>query len=74
MKLGVMTACLVMMMFGMAGVAMGAVGVMRRLLVIAGFMMPGGFAVMPGCMFVVFGSLFVVLDAFVVAHIFLPVE
>jgi hypothetical protein len=34
--LGVMTAGLDMMMFGMAGMTVGAVGVVRRLLVIAG--------------------------------------
>jgi hypothetical protein len=72
MKLGVMPARLVVMMLGMAGMAMGAVGVMRRLLMIAGFMMLGGFAVMLRGMLMVLGSLMVVLYAFVVAHVFSP--
>ena len=69
---GVMTACLGMMFFGMAGVAMRAVGVMRRFLVIAGFMVFGGFAVMFCRVFVVLGGLVMVLDACVVAHVFAP--
>jgi hypothetical protein len=70
--LGVMTAGLGMMLFGVAGVAVSGVGVVRRLLVIAGLVMLGGFAVMPGGVFVVFGSLvMMVLDACVVAHILL---
>ena len=70
--LGVMTAGLGMMLFGVAGVAVSGVGVVRRLLVIAGFMVLGGFAVMLGSMFVVFGRLvMMVLDACVVAHIWL---
>jgi hypothetical protein len=71
--LGVMTARLGVMLLGLAGMAMGAVGVMRRLLVIAGLMVPGGFAVMPRGVFVVFGSLLMVLDACVLAHVALPV-
>ena len=69
---GVVTARLDVMVFGMAGVAMGAVGVMGRLLVIAGFVMLGGFAVMFRRMFVVFGGLVVMVDG-VVAHVSLPV-
>jgi hypothetical protein len=69
--LGVMTAGLGMMLFGMAGMAVSAVGVVRGLLVIAGLMVLGGFAMMLGGMFVVFGSLMMVLDACVVAHILL---
>jgi hypothetical protein len=70
--LGVMTAGLDMMMFGMAGMTVGTVGVVRRLLVIAGLMMPGGFAMVLGCVLVVFGRLvMMVLDACVVAHVFL---
>jgi hypothetical protein len=71
-KPGVVPACLVVMMFGMAGVAMGAVGVVRRLLVIAGFMMPGGFAVMFRGLLVMFGSLLMVFYALVIAHVFSP--
>jgi hypothetical protein len=70
--LGVMTACLDMMMFGMAGMTVGAVGVVRRLLVITGLMMLGGFAMVLGCMFVMFGSLVMMVDACVVAHVCSP--
>jgi hypothetical protein len=69
---GVMTAGLDVMVFGMAGMAMGAVSVVRRLFVIAGLMVLGRFAVMLRRMFVVFGGLVMMLDAFVVAHIFSP--
>jgi hypothetical protein len=71
--LGVMTAGLDKMMFGVAGVAVSAVGVVRGLVVIAGLMMPGGFAVMLGSVFVMFGGLVMVLDAFMLAHAVLPV-
>jgi hypothetical protein len=71
--LGVMTAGLDMMVFGMAGMAMGAVGVMRRLFVIAGLMVFGRFTVMLRGMFVVFSGLVMVLYACVVAHNTLPV-
>jgi hypothetical protein len=71
--LGVMTARLGMMLLGMAGMAVGGMGVMRRLLVIAGLMMFGGFAVMLGRVFVMFGGLvMMVLDACVVAHVCSP--
>ena len=70
--LGVMTAGLDMMMFGMAGMTVGAVSVVRRLLVIAGLMMLGGFTMVLGCVLVMFGSLVMVLDACVVAHVFSP--
>jgi hypothetical protein len=70
--LGVMAACLDVMMFGMAGMTVGAVGVVRRLLVIAGLMMLGGFTMVLGCVLVMFGSLVMVLDACVVAHVFSP--
>jgi hypothetical protein len=52
--LGVMTARLGMVFFSVAGMAMGAVGVMRGLLVLAGFVMLGGFAVMLGGVLVMF--------------------
>ena len=72
--LGVVTACLDMMGFGVAGMAMRAVRVMGRLFVVACLMMSGGFAVMPGRVLVVLGSLLMVLDTCVVAHILsLPV-
>jgi hypothetical protein len=69
---GVVTARLDMMVFGMAGVAMGAVGVMGRLLVIAGFMMFRGFAVVLRRLLVMFGGLVMVLNACMVAHVLLP--
>ena len=67
--LGVMTARLDMMMFGMAGMTVGGVGMVRRLLVIAGLMMPGGFTMVLRRVLVMFGSLVMVLDACVVAHV-----
>ena len=70
--LGVMTAGFGVMMLGVAGVAMRAVGVMRRLFVIAGFMMPGGFAVVLRGMLVMFGRFVMMLDACVVAHVSSP--
>ena len=69
---GVMAAGFDMMMFGVTGVAMRAVGVVRGLFVIAGFMMLGGFAVMLRCMLVMFGSLVMVLYVLVLAHDFSP--
>jgi hypothetical protein len=71
--LGVITARLGMVFFGMAGMAMGAVGVVRRFFVIAGLMVLGGLAVMPRRMLVVFGRLSMELNAFVVAHLALPI-
>jgi hypothetical protein len=70
---GVMTAGLHMMLFGVAGMTVGAVGVVRRLFVIAGFMVLGGFAMMLGGMLVMLGGLvMVMLDACVVVHISSP--
>ena len=71
---GVVTAGLDMMMFGVAGMAVGAVGVVRGLFVIAGFMTLGGFAVMFGGVLVMLGSLVMMLYAFVLAHVALPVR
>jgi hypothetical protein len=70
--LGVMTAGFGVVMLGVAGVAMGAVGVMGRLFVIAGFMMLGSFAMVLRGMLVVFGRLVMMLDACVVAHVSSP--
>ena len=67
--LGVVTARLDVMMFGVAGMAMGGVGVMGSLLVIAGLVVLGGFAVMLGSVFVMFGRLVMVVDACVVARV-----
>ena len=69
--LSVMTACLGMMFFGVAGMAMGAVRVVRRLLMIAGLVMLGGFAVMLGRMLMMFGGLVVMFDG-VFAHVCAP--
>ncbi|GIQ75706.1 hypothetical protein [Bradyrhizobium sp. RD5-C2] len=71
--LGVMPAGLGVVMLGMAGVTMGAVRVMRRLVMVAGFVVLGGFAVMTRRVFVVLGGLVVMLNACVVAHEDLPV-
>jgi len=71
--LGVMTAGFDMMMLGMAGVSVRAVRMMSRLLVIAGFMMPGSFAMVLRGMLVMFSRLVMMLDACVVAHISSPV-
>jgi hypothetical protein len=72
--LGVMAARLDMMMFGVAGVPVRGMGMMRRLFVIAGFVVLGGFAVMPGRVLVMFGRLVMMLHALMVAHISLPVR
>jgi hypothetical protein len=66
--LGVMTARFAMVFFSVAGMAMGAVGVMRGLLVIADFVMLGGFAVMLGGVLVMFGGLLMMFDG-VLAHV-----
>jgi hypothetical protein len=71
--LGVMAAGLDMMMFGVAGMPVGAVGVVRGLFMIAGAMVLGRFTVMLRCVLVVFGGLVMMLYACVVAHIALPV-
>ena len=70
---GVMPARLDVMMLGVAGVTVGGVRVMRRLLVIAGLVMLGGFAMMLCCMLMVLGRLVVMLHALMLAHISLPV-
>jgi hypothetical protein len=69
--LGVMTAGFGMMFFGVAGVAVSAVGVVRGLFVIAGLVVLGGFAVMPGGMLMVFGGFMMMLDG-VFAHVCAP--
>ena len=70
---GVMTARLDMMMFGVAGMTVRGVGVVRRLFVIAGFVMLGGFAMVLCRMLVMFGRLVMMINACVVAHVALPV-
>ena len=69
----VMPARLDVMMLGVAGMAVGGVRMMRRLLVIAGLVMLGGFAMMLCCMLMVLGRLVVMLHALMLAHISLPV-
>jgi hypothetical protein len=69
--LGVMTARLGMVFFGVAGMAVGAVSVVRGLFVIAGFVVLGGFTVMLGGMLVMFGGLVVMFDG-VFAHVWAP--
>jgi hypothetical protein len=70
--LGVMTARLVMMMFGMAGVAVRGMGMVGGFFVIAGLMVLGGLAVMFRRMFVMLGGLVMMLDVLVCAHVLLP--
>jgi hypothetical protein len=71
--LGVMTARLYMMMLGVAGMAVGGVRMMRRLLVIAGLVMFGRLPMMLCRMLMVLGRLLVMLNALMFAHISLPV-
>jgi hypothetical protein len=70
--LGVVAARLDVMLFGMTRMAVGCVRMVRRLLVIAGFMMLGGLAMVLGGMLVMFGGLVVVLDALMLAHVASP--
>jgi hypothetical protein len=56
---GVVAARLVMMMLGMAGMAMRGMGMVHRLLMVVGLVMLGGLVMM--------------LDALVSAHVSLPV-
>jgi hypothetical protein len=69
---GVMTTGFDVVMFGMAGMTMSAVRMVRRLFVIASFMMLGGFTVMLGRVLVMFRRLVVVFDACMVAHVRSP--
>ena len=71
---GVVTARLGVVMFGVAGMAVRGVGVMRGLFVVAGLVMLGGFAVMLGGMLVMLGGLVVMIDVGVLAHVALPVR
>jgi hypothetical protein len=69
---GMMTAGFHVVMFGMAGMAMSTVGMVRRFFVIAGFVMFGGFTVMFCRVLVMFSGLMVMLDACMVAHVRSP--
>jgi len=68
-RLSVVPARLAMMMFGMAGVSVGDVGMMRRLFVIAGLMVLRRFTMMLGRVLVMFGGFLMVLSALVLAHV-----
>jgi hypothetical protein len=69
---GVVTARLGMVMFGVAGMTVRGVGVVRRLFVIAGFVVLRRLAVMFCRMLVMLGGLVVMLDVGVFAHFALP--
>jgi hypothetical protein len=69
---GVVAARFGVVMLGVTGMTVRGVGVVRRLLVIAGFVMLGGFAVMLGGMLVMLGGLVMMIDVGVFAHIALP--
>jgi hypothetical protein len=71
---GVVTAGLHVVMFGVAGVTMSTVRMVRCLLVIARVMMLGGFTMMLGGQFVMFGGLLMMLYARMVAHNSLPIR
>jgi hypothetical protein len=64
---GVMTTRLGMVFFGVTGMAMGAMRMVRGLLVIAGLVVLGGLAVMFGGMLMMFGG-FVMVFHCVFAH------
>jgi hypothetical protein len=68
-RLGVVPARFGVMVFGVAGVAVGGVGMMGRLLVIAGLMVLRRFTMMLGRVLVVLGGLLMVLNALVLAHV-----
>jgi hypothetical protein len=71
--LSVVPAGLGVVMVGVARMAVGAVGVVRRLVVVAGLVVLGCFAVMLCGMLVMFGRLVMMINACVVAHVALPV-
>jgi hypothetical protein len=70
---GVVTARLGVVMFGVAGMTVRGMGVVRRLFVIAGLVMLGGFAVMFCGMLVMLGGLVVMIDVGVFLGVFLGV-
>ena len=63
-----MPARLMMMMVGMARMAVGAVDMMRGQLVIAGLIVLGSFAMVPGGLLVMFGGTLVMMDACMCGH------
>jgi hypothetical protein len=72
--LGVMAARLDMMMFGVAGMPVSGMGMVRSLFVIARLMVLGGFAMMLGRMLVMLRGFVMVLNTLMLAHISLPVR
>jgi hypothetical protein len=64
-RLSVVPARLGMVMFGMAGVSVGDVGVMRRLLVIAGLVLLRRFAMVLGRLLVMLSGSLMVLSSLV---------
>jgi len=67
---GVVAARLGVVMFGVAGMTVRGMGVVRRLFVIAGFVMLGGLAVMFCRMLVMLGGLLMVIDVGVFLGVF----
>lgn len=65
MLVGVVLGGLFAVMRCVQRVAVGNVRVMSSALVVAGFMVSGGFAVMFGCGFMMMGSLMMMVGAFV---------
>jgi hypothetical protein len=72
MLLRVMPACFSMMLLCMARVSVSGVGVVSGLLVVASFMMLGGFLVVLGGMLMMLGHLAMMFDS-LLAHYYLPV-
>jgi hypothetical protein len=70
---GVVTARLGVVMFGVAGMTVRGMGVVRRLFVIAGLVMLGGLAVMFCRVLVMLGGLVMVIDVGVFLGVFLGV-
>ena len=72
MLIGVLFRGVLVVFGGMQGMPMGHFGVVRRLFVIAGFVVLRGLAMVLGCFFVVMRSLLVMLMDFVAIHGTLP--
>jgi hypothetical protein len=68
MMLSVMATRLGVVLFGVTGMAVGAMGMVRGLLVIAGLVVLGGFVVMLRGVLMMFGGLAVMFDC-VFAHL-----
>lgn len=72
MLFGVFPRRIVLVLGSFQVVTKGNTRMMRRLLVVAGFMMLGGLTVMLGGLLVMLGSMFVMLVNFVLCHLSLP--